>query len=90
MCSCGQDRTNLNYRHNLLNHIGAVSTYPGREERQFAGCTDVLTVWSLHKHERFDLAACPDYMLSPCPALSDAPPPSPEVRACHPSLPKPS
>ena len=32
----GADRTNLNYRHNLLNHIGAVSTYPGRPVRQFA------------------------------------------------------
>ena len=34
----GSDRTNFNYRHNLLNHIGAVSTYPGRPVRQFAGC----------------------------------------------------
>ena len=69
----GSDRTNLNYRHNLLNHIGAVSTYPGRPARQFAGCTDVLVVWSLHKHERFDLEACPGYMLSPCPSFDPWP-----------------
>lgn len=74
----GTDRTNLNYRHNLLNHIGAVSTYPGRPVRQFAGCTDVLTVWSLHKHERFDLEACPEYLLSPCPPFA---PESDEAKA---------
>eukprot|EP01047_Picozoa_sp_COSAG01_P072783 COSAG01_NODE_11671_length_1883_cov_4.470852_1_plen_134_part_00 len=40
----GTLRTNVVYRHNLLNHIGEVSTYPGREPRQFAGCRDVLQV----------------------------------------------
>ena len=70
----GSGRTNFNYRHNLLKHIGAVSTYPGRPVRQFAGCgRDVLVVWSLHKHERFDLDSCPSYMLSPCPAVEPWP-----------------
>lgn len=70
----GSDRTNFNYRHNLLNHIGAVSTYPGRPVRQFAGCDrDVLVVWSLHKHERFDLERCAPYMLSPCPDIEPWP-----------------
>jgi hypothetical protein len=64
----GAERSNLNYRHNLLNHIGAVSTYPGRAPRQFAACGEVLVVWSLHKHERFDLDGCPGYMVSPCDA----------------------
>jgi hypothetical protein len=64
----GKDRDNFNYRHNLLNHIGKVSTYPGRPARQFAGCSDVLVVWSLHKHERFDIEGCPGWMVSPCPA----------------------
>ena len=62
----GPKRTNVVYRHNLLNHIGAVSTYPGRAPRQFAGCHDVLEVWSLHKHERFDLEHCQNWMTSPC------------------------
>ena len=29
------------------------------------GCA-VLVVWSLHKNERFDLAGCADFMISPC------------------------
>lgn len=30
-------------------------------------------VWSLHKHERFDLERCPSYMLSPCPDMEPWP-----------------
>ena len=30
-------------------------------------------VWSLHKHERFDLERCPSYMLSPCPDMDPWP-----------------
>ena len=30
-------------------------------------------VWSLHKHERFDLESCPSYMLSPCPDMDPWP-----------------
>ena len=40
------------YRYNMMNHIGRVSTYPGRTTGQqvnmFLKCYDMLNPWSLH------------------------------------------
>ena len=62
----GRERSNLVYRTNLADHIGRVSTYPGRQVRHFLGCGETLIVWSLHKHERFEPLGCGKYAVSPC------------------------
>lgn len=61
------------YRSNLLDHIGAQSSFAVRTNRlPWPGCFESMaTVWSLHKSERFQLSKCPNSDISPCPALEE-------------------
>ncbi|CAK0787359.1 hypothetical protein CVIRNUC_010579 [Coccomyxa viridis] len=57
------------YHKNLLDHIGALSSFAVRPERlPFPRCFDSMaTVWSIHTKERFNDKACGHTDLSPCP-----------------------
>ncbi|EIE24399.1 hypothetical protein COCSUDRAFT_61824 [Coccomyxa subellipsoidea C-169] len=57
------------YHKNLLDHVGAQSSFAVRAERMpFPRCFDSMAnVWSIQAQERFQAAACPNSDLSPCP-----------------------
>jgi len=65
-------------RYNLLNHIGAVSTFRGRAERVGLACGAPLSlVNSFVPGTSFDAAKCPNDDMSPCgdPAVNGVPGP---------------
>jgi hypothetical protein len=61
------------YRHNLLAHIGTVSSFAVRPKRKaWPGCyAPMADVWSLDSHERFDAVRCAHEDISPCEALGE-------------------
>ncbi|DBA98364.1 TPA: hypothetical protein ACH3X3_012380 [Trebouxia sp. C0006] len=62
------------YRYNLLEHIGAVSSFKVRVDRPaFPKCYESMAdVWSLARAERFQEKKCPNSDLSPCTMSADA------------------
>ena len=61
------------YEHNLLDHVGEVSSFDVRpERRRWPKCHQPLAdAWSLGGIERFDRRACGHSDVSPCPRPTD-------------------
>mmetsp|Transcript_35408 Transcript_35408/g.59675 ORF Transcript_35408/g.59675 Transcript_35408/m.59675 type:complete len:456 (-) Transcript_35408:522-1889(-) len=70
-----EGRQLLVYKHNLLNHIGTVSSFAVRPNRpKWPGCYESMAnVWSLMKMEQFDQLRCPQSDISPCNNQSPGP-----------------
>jgi len=65
----------LVYKHNILDHIGTVSSFKIRPNRpKWPGCYESMaSVWSLIRIEQFDQYKCPNDDLSPCDNKSPGP-----------------
>lgn len=61
------------YVHNLLDHVGKISSFQGRPERQkWPRCFDNLSdAWSLPPIEKFKAKTCKHSDISPCPSKVD-------------------
>ena len=59
-------RAHLAFRHNILNHLGVVSTLRAAKSKAFPTCYEELGEPTLFKVEAFDFKACKNDDIWPC------------------------